>query len=156
MVENAGLHAKVATLRERMQPRMMPPISSIYEMPESEPQIHPRLPKEKKSVKTKDPLAFNRINLDIDNWIEKMQQKLSTNADWWNTNKLKITYVDNLTENPAAKHLIARLRDNAPNQFTMAKEMFTVLQMAYGNINKEYTARVKFQELQMTTDFSSF
>lgn len=64
--------------------------------------------------------------------------------------------VDNLTENPAAKHLAARLRDNAPNRFTTAEEMLAVLQTAYGDTDKKHTARVKFQELRMTTDFGSF
>ena len=159
MGENARLHAEVATLRTRMTPRMTPPISSIYEMPGPEPQaFNPRLrlPKEEKSVNTKGPPAFNGTNLDVDDWIGKMRRKLSTNADWWNTDELRITYVDNLTENPAAKHLAARLRDNAPNRFTTAEEMFAVLQTAYGDTDKEHTARVKFQELRMTSDFSSF
>lgn len=69
---------------------------------------------------------------------------------------MRITYVENLTESPAAKHLAARLRNNAPNRFTTAEEMFAVLQTAYGDTDKEHTARVKFQELRMTSDFSSF
>ena len=59
MGENARLHAEMATLRTRMTP----PVSSIYEMPGPEPRAHPRLPKEEKSVKTKDPPAFNGTNL---------------------------------------------------------------------------------------------
>lgn len=76
MSKNARLYAKVATLRTRITPCMTSPISLIYEMPGSKSQAfspHFYFPKEKKSVKIKDSPAFNRTNLDVHNWIEKMR-----------------------------------------------------------------------------------
>lgn len=69
---------------------------------------------------------------------------------------MKITYIDNLTENSAAKYLVAYLRDNTSNRFIMAKKIFAMLQTAYDNTDKKHTAQVKFQKMQMIINFSSF
>lgn len=72
---------------------------------------YPRLPRVEKSSKLDHPPMFNGSNMDVDDWIGKMRRKLEGNADHFPIESMKITYVDNRTEDPASKHLAPRLKD---------------------------------------------
>ena len=74
-----------------------------------------------KSAKIPDPLVFTSAEGDdIDNWLSKMRSKLTANADHYNTEALKMSYVENRVGGTASKHLAPRLRGNAVNAYTTA------------------------------------
>ena len=64
--------------------------------------------------------------------------------------------MDSLVTYPASLHRAPRLKNNAINKFTTAEKVFEILHAAHENTDKEHTARIKFQDLQMTKDFNSF
>ena len=98
----------------------------------------------------------NTAEFDINVWKSKMTKKLATNADHYDTAALRMAYVDSCVDSDAYKHLAARLKIGARKLFTTAEKIFEVLQKAYGNINRQYTAMNKFRDLKMTKDFNSF
>ena len=85
-----------------------------------------------------------------------MIKMLTANADHYPTEALRMAYVDNCIDGETYKYLAARLRIDARKPFATAKEMFEVLQKAYGNVNQTHTAMNKFQDLKMTKDFNNF
>ena len=93
---------------------------------------------------------------DINIWESKMAKKLAANTDHYLTKALHMAYVNSHVDGKVYKHLVAKLRIGARKPFATAKEMFEVLQKAYGNINRAHTAMNKFQDLKMTKDFNSF
>ena len=95
-----------------------------------------------------------RFNINV--WKSKMAKKLAANADHYPIEILRIAYIDSCVDEEAYKHLVARSRISAQKLFATAKEMFEVLQKAYGNVNRAHTAMNKFQDLKMTKDFNSF
>ena len=112
-----------------------------------------------KSTKLSDPpmlIDGHAARFDINVWKSKMAKKLAANADHYPTKILRMAYVDSYVDREAYKHLAARLRIGAQKPFAIAKEMFEVLQKAYGNINWAHTTMNKFQDLKMTKDFNSF
>ena len=64
-----------------------------------------------------------------------MRRKHSANADHFPTEQMCIAYVEGRVEEEADKHVAARLRQEAGNPFTMAKEVFAVLFKACGDTN---------------------
>ena len=98
----------------------------------------------------------NAAEFDINVWESKMTKKLAANTNHYNTKALCMAYVDSRMDGNAYKHLAARSRIGARRLFTIAEEMFKVLQKAYGNVNWQHTAMNKFWDLKMTKDFNSF
>ena len=110
-------------------------------------------------TKLLDPLMITNSHstgFNIDVWESKMVKKLTVNANHYPIEILCIAYINSRVDEEAYKHLAARLRISAQKLFATAKEMFKVLQKAYGNINQAYTAMNKFWDLKMTKDFNSF
>ena len=93
---------------------------------------------------------------DIDMWKSKMTKKLVANANHYPTKALRMAYVDSCVNGNAYKHLAARSRIGARKPFATAKEMFKILQKAYGDSNRAHMAANKFYDLKMTEDFNSF
>ena len=115
--------------------------------------------KKTKSTKLPDPPMLtdgHAAGFDIDVWESKMIKKLTANADHYPTEALCMIYVDSCVDGEAYKHLAARSRIGAWKLFATAKEMFEILQKAYGNVNRAHTAINKFQDLKMMKDFNSF
>ena len=72
---------------------------------------------------------------DINIWESKMAKKLAANADHYPIEVLRMAYVDSHVDREAYKYLAMRSRISAQKPFATAKEMFEVLQKAYGNVN---------------------
>ena len=86
----------------------------------------------------------------------KNAKKADTNANWWNTNKMKITYIDNLTENSAAKYLVAYLRDNASNRFTMAKKYLLCCKQHMTTLTKSIQLKSSFRRCKWLSTSALF
>ena len=92
-----------------------------------------------KSTKLLDPPMLtdgNTTRFNINVLESKMAKKLAANADHYDTEALRMAYMDSCIDGNAYKHLVARLRIGARKPFTIAEEIFKVLQKAYGNVNQ--------------------
>ena len=96
------------------------------------------------------------IRFNIDMWESKIVKKLIANANHYPTKVLRMAYIDSHMNREAYKYLAARSKIGAQRLFVIAKEMFEVLQKAYGDVNWAYTAMNKFQNLKIMKDFNSF
>ena len=67
-----------------------------------------------------------------------------------------MAYIDSCVDGKAYKYLAMRSRIDVWKPFTIAEEMFEVLQKAYGDINWAHTAMNKFRDLKMIKNFNSF
>ena len=85
-----------------------------------------------------------------------MIKKLTTNADYYPTEALRMAYVNSCVDKEVYKHLTARSKISAQKLFATAEEMFEILQKAYKDVNWKHTAMKKFRDLKMTKDFNSF
>ena len=94
--------------------------------------------KKTKSTKLLDPPMLtdgHATGFDINIWESKMIKKLTANANHYPTEALRMAYVNSRMDRKAYKHLAARLRIGVQKLFATAKEMFEVLQKAYGDVN---------------------
>ena len=98
----------------------------------------------------------NVAGFDIDVWESKMAKKLAANADHYDTNILRMTYVNSRIDGNMYKHLATQLRIGARKPFSTAKEIFEILQKAYDDVNQQHLAMNKFRDLKMTKNFNSF
>ena len=96
------------------------------------------------------------IGFDINMWKSKMVKKLSTNANHYPTEALRMVYVNNRMDKEAYKYLAARSRIGARKPFSTAKKIFEVFQKTYNDVNWQHMAINKFKDLKMTKDFNSF
>src|SRR5271168_3581402 len=111
-----------------------------------------------KSAKIPDPPVFTGAeDDDIDNWLSKMRSKLTANADHYNTEALKKSYVENRVGGIASKHLAPRLRENAVNAYTTAAQMLETLERVYADPDRRFTSLMSFRKLyQGRQDFNTF
>ena len=115
--------------------------------------------KKTKSTKLLDPPILtdsHAAGFDINVWKSKMVKKLTANTDYYPTEALCMAYIDSCVDEEAYKYLAARSRIDAWKPFATTKEMFEVLQKAYGDVNQAHTAMNKFWDLKMTKNFNSF
>lgn len=92
----------------------------------------------KKLSKLNHFFIFNSLNINIDNWIDKIKQKFKNNANYFSIENIKIIYMNNCTKNPTSKHLAPKLKNNTINKFTIVEKINNTLYAVYSNINKEH------------------
>lgn len=105
-----------------------------------------------KSMKLPDPPVFggNKDDqLSFDDWMTRLNNKLTANADHFDTELLKISYIVGRTTDKAAKHLRPRAKRGAQNPYITAEEVLDHLQKIYVNPNARREARRKFKFLRM-------
>lgn len=73
-----------------------------------------------------------------------MERKFEANADHYNSDLLRMAYVEGRVQGDAAKHLKARSQKDAIDRFTTAEEMLIVLNEVYGNKNRLEEARREY------------
>lgn len=79
------------------------------------------------------------------------------NADRYDTEFLKMAYVESRTEGNAAKHLEPRMRKDSPKPFLSSDEMLNTLEKIFDDPNRKLTALTQFRSLrQGGKDFNSF
>ena len=112
-----------------------------------------------KSVKLPNPpVLTDGKDPEFEDWDSRMRNKLKANADHYNTEALRIAYVENRVGGKAAKHLRPRLRASAVNPYTTAEEMLKHLETIFQDANKEANAKREFRKLNMraTDKFQDF
>ena len=103
-----------------------------------------------KSVKIPNPpVLTNGKDPEFEDWESRIRSKLKANADHYNTDALRIAYVENRTGGKAAKHLRPRLRVNAINPYITAEEMLKHLESIFQDPNREANSKREFRKLDM-------
>ncbi|ODH50785.1 hypothetical protein GX48_03102 [Paracoccidioides brasiliensis] len=67
-------------------------------------------------------------------WLSRMKRKLAVNADHFPTEESCIAYIETRTEGDAARHLAPRMREDHPEKFETAEEVFEYLQWVYEDV----------------------
>ena len=111
-----------------------------------------------KSTKLPDPPIFEgKDGQSFDDWITKIRTKLDTNSDHYNTELLRMGYIQGLVGDKAMKHLATRLRHTSTNRFKTGEEMLVTLERVYVDPNRKITAITEFQKLyQKNSTFQKF
>jgi hypothetical protein len=112
-----------------------------------------------RSPKMADPeLLSNGKEPTFEQWLLRMKDKLSTNADHYNTEKLRVAYVNSRTKGEAARHILPRMKDDHPAKYRTAEEVFTHLAEMYEDPEKLQNAKKDFNALTMElcSSFQSF
>ena len=85
-----------------------------------------------------------------------MKNKLSANANYFDTKELKMIYILNRTEDFAAKHLNSRTRKEFCFLFLSNENMLVILKKMFDDFNKKLIIK-EFRVLQMKNkDFYIF
>ena len=93
-----------------------------------------------KSVKLPNPpVLTDGKDPEFEDWESRIRNKLRANADHYDTEALRIAYVENRVGGKAAKHLRPRLRASAINPYTTAEEMLKHLETIFQDANREAT-----------------
>jgi hypothetical protein len=109
-------------------------------------------PSTRKSTKIPDPPELTDGKKPrFDDWLLLMKQKLSANADHFDTPELRMAYVASRTADNAREHLMPRMRDEAMNKYQDSDEMLEHLKTIYGDPNRVINAKYKFRNLFMKT-----
>lgn len=107
-------------------------------------------PATRKSIKLPDPpLLSDGKNPKFDDWLVLMQQKLSANADHYDTPELRRAYVASRCEGDAAKHITKRLKNDAVNAYKDSTDLLEHLEQIYHDPNRLASAKLKFRGLFM-------
>lgn len=104
----------------------------------------------KRSVKIDDPkhLTDGKEPL-FEHWLSRMRNKLGENADHFPTESSKTAYVENRTDGDAARHIAPRMRDDHPERYQTAEEIFEHLSSIYVDPNKLQIAKDEYRDLVM-------
>ncbi|EED18927.1 retrotransposon polyprotein, putative [Talaromyces stipitatus ATCC 10500] len=109
----------------------------------------PKIPDGKKLSDGKDPR--------YESWKIDVRAKLKANKDQYDTPEARRAYVKSMCEGEAAEHLLARLRDDAPDPFIDADDMIEHLDTIYLDANRVSNAKMDFRNLtQGKTRFQTF
>jgi hypothetical protein len=112
-----------------------------------------------KSVKLPNPpVLTDGKDPEFEDWESRIRSKLKANEDHYNTEALRIAYVENRVGGKAAKHLRPRLRVSAVHPYSTAEEMLKHLEKIFQDPNKEANAKREFRKLNMraTDKFQDF
>jgi len=104
----------------------------------------------KRSVKIDDPkhLTDGKEPL-FEHWLSRMRNKLRENADHFPTESSKIAYIENRTDGDAARHIAPRMREDHPERYETAEDIFQHLASIYENPNKLQIAKEDYRDLVM-------
>jgi len=124
----------------------------------TEPRQASATPTEKSVKIPNPPVLTNGKDPEFEDWESRIRNKLKANADHYNTEVLRISYVENRTGGKAAKHLRPRLRVNAVNPYITAEEMLKHLESIFQDPNREANSKREFRKLNMgaTDKFQDF
>lgn len=106
--------------------------------------------RERRSVKIDNPKHLtDGKELKFEHWLSRMNNKLRENADHFSTKFSKITYIENRTDRDAARHIALCMREDYPEKYLTADEVFEHLKEIYENSNKLLNAKNEYRCLVM-------
>jgi Zinc knuckle len=111
--------------------------------------------KPQRSTKLKDPEPLDGKfdnGLTFDNWLTKMKRKMKGNADHFDTEESRLTYVSSLVTGYAYTLIHPRLDPDHPATYQTTSELYEHLFQLFGDPNRKKTARTDFKKLYMKKD----
>jgi Zinc knuckle len=111
--------------------------------------------KSQRSTKLKDPEPLDGKfdnGLTFDNWLTKMKRKMKGNADHFDTEESRLTYVSSLVTGYAYTLIHPRLDPDHPATYQTVNELYEHLFQLFGDPNRKKTARTEFKKLYMKKD----
>jgi hypothetical protein len=106
----------------------------------------------RKTVKLENPpMLDDGKAVRFDDWLVLIKQKLTENADHYDTPGLRIALVSGCTTGKAQRHMAPRLRDGAINKYKDSDEILEHLKVIYNDPNRLITAKNEFRQLSMRT-----
>ncbi|EEH44962.2 uncharacterized protein PADG_08611 [Paracoccidioides brasiliensis Pb18] len=81
-----------------------------------------------------------------------MKNKLWENTDHYSTECMRIAYIKNQTDGNAAHHIALCMKENHPEQYQTAEEIFEHLKSIYKNANKLQNAKSDYHKLIMCNE----
>lgn len=110
----------------------------------------PGITSNRKTTKIPDPpMLIDGKEPRFEDWLLLISQKLTANADHFDTPQLRMAYVASRCDGKARKHITPRLRQDAMNPYTDSKDMINHLKTIYDDPNRVTTAKHQFRQLYM-------
>jgi hypothetical protein len=106
----------------------------------------------KKSSKIPDPpILTDGKEPTFEDWLLRMEDKLSANADHYPTSALRLAYVKSRCGGRASDHIISRSRSDAINKYQDSADIFEHLKTVFLDVNRVLNAKGKYRRLYMKT-----
>lgn len=104
----------------------------------------------RKTTKIPDPpMLTDGREPRFEDWLLLMSQKLTANADHFDSPQLRIAYVASRCEGKARKHITPRMREDVVNPYIDSKDILNHLKTIYDDPNRVTTAKHQFRQLYM-------
>ncbi len=157
-VINIELKATQTTLnavQTRLQKEMKKKNVIIHHLEATSSQLSTSILKDQflKSIKLSDSLLFEDSRQNVNNWLFWMQNKLKINRNHFSIEEMKIAYVKSWVSETIIKHIALRIRDMITNSFLEAKEILSIINKIYDDLNQCYTTQQQFLKLYQNKIF---
>jgi hypothetical protein len=93
-------------------------------------------------------IFIDEKNLNIEDWLSIMRNKLKKNANWFFIEISKKVYVRIKIDKNAIKHLFVRFKKNSIKLFLIAKEIFDDLNCVFHDFNKRINTLKTYKRLR--------
>ncbi len=100
-----------------------------------------------KSIKLSDSSLFEDSKQNVNNWLFQMRNKLKMNKNHFSIEEIKIAYVKSRVSETTIKHIAFRMRDMITNSFLEAKEILSIINKMYDDLNWHHTTQQQFLKL---------
>ncbi len=106
-----------------------------------------------RSIKLFDSFLFENLRQNVNNWLFQMQNKLKMNKNHFSIKEMKIAYVKSRVSETMIKHIALRMRNMITNSFLKAKEILSIINKMYDDLNQHYTTQWQFLKLYQNKIF---
>ncbi len=106
-----------------------------------------------KSIKLSDSSLFKDSRQNVNNWLFWMRNKLKMNKNHFSIEEMKIAYVKSWVSETTIKHIALRMKDMITNLFLDAKEILSIINKMYDDLNQHYTTQRQFLKLYQNKIF---
>jgi hypothetical protein len=152
--ENERLRAELATQASRTQSPtpIAPELVAVLEALTRQLRQPSSTDRPHRSAKISDPpVLTDGTDPTFENWKIQLQDKLTVNADHFETEEARKAYVFGRTGMDAQTHLRPRYADDSVNPFKSAEDMIGHLASIYEDPHKVQNARYDYRSLRMKT-----
>jgi hypothetical protein len=152
--ENERLRAELATQASRTQSPIpiAPELVAVLEALTRQQRQSPSTDRPYRSAKISDPpVLTDRTDPTFENWKIQLQDKLTVNTDYFETEEARKAYVFGRTGIDTQIYLRPRYADDSVNPFKSAEDMIGYLASIYKDPHKVQNARYDYRSLRIKT-----
>ncbi len=155
---NIKLKATQTTLnavRTRLQKEMKKKNVIIHHLEATSSRLSTSISKDRfsKSIKLSDSSLFKDSRQNVNNWLSWMWNKLKMNKNHFSIEEMKIAYVKSRVSETMIKHIAFRMRNTITNSFLEAKEILSIINKMYDDLNWHHTTQRQFLKLYQNKIF---